>query len=260
MVNSAQLIWSLGTLQCTVVFKLRRRPLPPSTHCFPTSTCVVRGIYCLPLKVREEGQYHSNSPPPFTPEDLGVIVDIPTLIDCPRHKRKRKTGNIDTQSPSHSQEVITIPITNPLEDSPAEMPLQKGRVTLAQILGLPTMPQGQTPPWAVTTTVSTLPPSPPVITATIAPTHETRAGRKWPRGVGSEQPYDNSWLKELSFKLRWHSCRCRGCTSLREAIYGGRGTYKSTSPRDGLQLLIRCKLHPLHLLGRKAASQSPMNL
>ncbi|KAL0010636.1 hypothetical protein SO802_005744 [Lithocarpus litseifolius] len=55
----------------------------------------------------------------------------------------------------------------------AEMTLQRGRVTLAEILGTPTRPQGQTPPRAATT--STPPPAPLVITVTTDPTCHIRA-------------------------------------------------------------------------------------
>ena len=79
-----------------------------------------------------------------------------------------------------------IPVAIPLKDSLVKMPLQRGRVTLAQILGTPIRPQGQTPPQVATT--STHPPAPLVVTATTTPTREIRAGHKRPRGLSSEQP------------------------------------------------------------------------
>ena len=89
---------------------------------------------------REERRYRSNSPLPFTPEDLGVIVAIPTSADCPWHKRKKKTGNIEVHNPSLPQKEPNIPATIPLEDSPAEITLQSGWVNLAQILATPIVP------------------------------------------------------------------------------------------------------------------------
>ena len=80
---------------------------------------------------QEEGLYRSNSLLPFTPEDLGVIVAVPTSVDCPRCKRKKKTGNVKVHSPSSLREEPNIPAAIPLEDSPAEMTLQRGQVTLA---------------------------------------------------------------------------------------------------------------------------------
>ena len=68
------------------------------------------------------------------------------------------------------------------------MPLQRGKVTFAQILGSPTAPQGQTPPQAITTTVSTPPHALPVIVATTAPTRKTRVGWKRLKGAGFKQP------------------------------------------------------------------------
>ena len=68
------------------------------------------------------------------------------------------------------------------------MPLQRGKVTLAQILGSPTASQGQTPPRAITIAVSTPPPASPVIVATTAPTRKTRVRWKRLKGAGFKQP------------------------------------------------------------------------
>lgn len=110
---------------------------------------------------------------------------FPPRLNHPWRKRKKKKSNIETHSPSPSREVPNIPAAIPLENFPTEMPLQRGRVTLAQILGTPARPQGQTPPRAATTT--TPHPTPPVVTTTTAPAHEARAGRKCLRGLSFEQ-------------------------------------------------------------------------
>lgn len=147
-----------------------------------------KGYIISPSKraLREEGQYRSNSPSPFIPEDLEVTVAITTPTNRPRHKRKKKTSNTKTHSPSPPQEVPNIPTTIYLEDSTVEMPLQRSRITLAKILGMPTGPQGQIPTLVATT--STPPSTSSVLTVTIAPACETRAGRKRPRVLSSEQP------------------------------------------------------------------------
>ena len=49
---------------------------------------------------QEEGRYRSNSPPPFTLEDLGVTIAFPTPVEHPCHQRKKKTSNASTRSPS----------------------------------------------------------------------------------------------------------------------------------------------------------------
>lgn len=96
-------------------------------------------------------------------------------------------GNTNTHSPLYSQEVLNILVATPLEDSPAEMPLQRARVAFAQVQGSFTAPQGQTSPRVVTTTVST-PPAPSVTVVTTTPTCKTRARWKRPRGASSEHP------------------------------------------------------------------------
>ena len=67
------------------------------------------------------------------------------------------------------------------------MLFQRGRVTLSQLLATPIVPRGQAPPTQATTTYAT-PPTPPVTAVTVTPTHETRAGKKRPRGSSSDQP------------------------------------------------------------------------
>lgn len=67
------------------------------------------------------------------------------------------------------------------------MTLQRGRVTLARLLGTFIVPQGQTSPTqAAITSTTPLTPSVTVVTTTF--TYETRAGRKRPRGSSSDQP------------------------------------------------------------------------
>lgn len=79
---------------------------------------------------QEEGWYQSISPPPFTHEDLGFTIAIPTPTDHPWCQRKKKIGNDTVCNPSLAQEEFNIPAAIPLEDSLAEMTLQRGRVTL----------------------------------------------------------------------------------------------------------------------------------
>lgn len=128
-----------------------------------------KGYILSPLERahQEEERYRSKSPPSFTLEDLGVTVVAPTSTDCPRRQRKKISNRNTDHNTSPLREESNIPKNIPLEDSPAEMTLQRGRVTLAQILATPTMPQGQAPPRATTT--STPPPAPPVTTTSIAP-------------------------------------------------------------------------------------------
>lgn len=54
------------------------------------------------------------------------------------------------------------------------MTLQRGQVTLAQLLAMPTVPQGQAPPYFATT--STPPLAPLVTTVTIAPSMKLGRG------------------------------------------------------------------------------------
>jgi len=94
---------------------------------------------------REEGRYHSKSPPLFTPEDLGVTLAIPTPSDRPRRQRRKKTNRDTTNDLSPPREELNIPAAIPLDDPSSEMTLQRSRVTLAQVLARPVRPQGQTP-------------------------------------------------------------------------------------------------------------------
>ena len=133
---------------------------------------------------REEGRYRSSSPPPFTLADLGVTIVVPTPVDCPWPQRRKKTGNASSRSPSPIDEEPVIQTVIPQEETPAKMLFQRGRVTLSQLLATPIVPRGQAPPNQATTTYAT-----PLVTAvTVTPTHETRAGKKRPRGSSSDQP------------------------------------------------------------------------
>ena len=80
---------------------------------------------------QKEGWYQSKSPPSFTLEDLGVTIAIPTPTDHPQCQRKKKVGNDIVRNPSSPREELNIPAAIPLEDSPTEMTLQRGQVTLA---------------------------------------------------------------------------------------------------------------------------------
>lgn len=134
---------------------------------------------------QEEVQYHKKSPPPFTPEDLEVTLAVPIASDRLWRQRKKKTNRDTTNDPSPPYEELTIPAAILLDDPSTKMTFQRSRVTLAQVLAAPVKPH-QTPP--PTSTVSTPPSASPIIVVTNAPTRETRAGRKQPRGLNSEQP------------------------------------------------------------------------
>lgn len=176
-----------------------------------------KGYILSPLERahQEEERYRSKSPPPFTLKDLGVTVVAPTSTDCPRRQRKKISNRNTDHNTSPLREESNIPKNIPLEDSPTEMTLQRGRITLAQILATPTVPQGQAPPRATTT--STPPPAPPVTTTSIAPPphRETKAGHKRPNGSSAEQPLAITDFKDSPPDL--------GDTRLYKCIHGGRG-------------------------------------
>nr|POE88893.1 hypothetical protein CFP56_47446 [Quercus suber] len=70
---------------------------------------------------REEGRYRSKYPPPFILEDLGVTGAVPTPVDHPRRRQKKKTGNATSRSPLPIREELIIPSVIPQEGTPAKM-------------------------------------------------------------------------------------------------------------------------------------------
>lgn len=82
----------------------RNRPLLP----FIYIRC--KGYILSPFECawREEGRYRSNSPPPFKPVVLGVTIVVPTLVDCPRRRRRKTMGNVPSRSPLPVCEELAI--------------------------------------------------------------------------------------------------------------------------------------------------------
>ncbi|XP_050290241.1 uncharacterized protein LOC126728471 [Quercus robur] len=129
-----------------------------------------------------KGRYRSNSPPPFTLEDLGVTTTFPSPVECPRCQWKKKTGHVLACSPSPLRVELDIQTTIPLG---SHLQIQRSGVTLAQLLATPIAPRTYTPP-ATAPTAKVLETTQATPTAVVAENlaRETRARRKRPRGAG----------------------------------------------------------------------------
>nr|POE76076.1 hypothetical protein CFP56_05042 [Quercus suber] len=93
---------------------------------------------------REEGRRRSNSPPPFIPTNLRVMVAVPA--ECSRHRRRRKMGNSSSLSPPTGTQELKLPTTFPTKGTTTEMSYKRTCVTLGQILATPLIAQVQNPP------------------------------------------------------------------------------------------------------------------
>lgn len=70
-----------------------------------------KGYMLLPSKRvwQEEGWYWIHSPSPFTPKDLGVTVAVPTLVDRPWRKERRKRAMLKPTALHHPKRSQTSP-------------------------------------------------------------------------------------------------------------------------------------------------------